>query len=306
MREEIKKEVYKIRQLMNSGNYKEAYSMCNKLLLNFPESSALKNLQQKIEKVVYKKNLKSVKKDLKDLKPLWKDKKYKELVEKLEVLQNYVPGYGPVEKQLDKARKLYNKHARKEVKDYFYNKINEIKELFKKKEFEKAYSTAKKLHNQFKKQSEAKEIFEKSKELYIDYQLQKNKSLLSSDKFDQIESFLKDIQKIKPDSKKIKSLIKKAAKREQISIEYEEKEFVYKSYERILTLYQKKKYEKALKALDELLKVEPDNLKALELRKKASKKFNRNLTKEVIKKIRHLQKKFKKEYIENKKEFIKI
>jgi tetratricopeptide (TPR) repeat protein len=306
MNAEIKKEIYNIKKLINEEKYKEAYSLCNKLLLNFPDNSVLNGLQKKIEKTVFKKNLKSVKKDLKKLKPLWKKQKYKELVEKLESLRSYVPGYAKVEKQLSKARRLYNKKAKKQVKHYFYDKINEIKKLFENDDYEKAYSTAKKLHKQFPKQQKSKEMLESAKDKYIDFRLKQNKSLLNSDKFDQIQSFLKDLLKIKPDSNQIKSLLKRAEKRESISLEFEEKEFVYKSYERILTLYQKKKYEEALKALNELLKVEPDNLKALELRKKARKKFNRKLTKEVIEKIKRLQKKFKKEYLENKKEFIKI
>lgn len=306
MKREIKEGIRSVEKLVDERKYKEAYNLCNKLLLNFPESSALKNLSKKIEKTVFKKNVKSVKQDLDKLKPLWGQGKYKDLVEKLKVLRGYVPGYGPVEKQLLKADKLYQEQVRKEIKNYYNNKLKEIKELLSKKEYEKAYLLAKELYRRFSKQEGAKNILEKSRDLYINDRLNKNKALLSGYKFDQIESFLNNLLKINPDSKKVKTLLKKAMKRERISLDFKEREFVYKSYERILTLYQKKKYEATLKALEELLSFEPDNLKALELHKKTSRKFDRYLTKEVIEKIKRLQKKFKREYISNKKDFIKI
>lgn len=306
MQKEIKEGIYEIKELFAKGEYKNAYNLCNKYLLNFPENSVLKNLQSKIEKTVYEQNIQSVKKDLKKLKPLWKQNKYKELIEKLKKLQSYVPGYSPIEKQLKKALKLYNKHTQNQIKDYYKHQLKEIERLINEKDYENAFFMAKKLYKKFPQQKEITNMLDKTQDLYIDDQLKKNDKLLSSDKFSQIETLLNELLKIDPDSKKIKSLLRKVMKRERISIEFKEKTYIYKSFERIRTLYQKRKYEEALKALDELLKVEPHNLKALELRQKAYKKFKRQLTKEVIEKIIRLQKKFKKEYRHNKKEFIKI
>jgi tetratricopeptide (TPR) repeat protein len=95
-------------------------------------------------------------------------------------------------------------------------------------------------------------------------------------------------------------------KREKITIDMEKKDFAFRSYDHILVLYQKKKYEKTMDALHELLALDPDNTKYLSLLDKAKKDFEKQLNKEIIVKIINLQKKFKTEYKKNQKDFIRI
>ena len=306
MANEKRQGIIQVETLIKEGDLKQAYSICNKLLLNFPESGKLKKLQKKIEKIVYEQNLKSVKNDMKTLKPLWKEKNYKELVEKLKVLKQYVPGYKPVEKDLFKAKKLYREQIIKEQKGALNDYIKNIEKLINEGKYHDAIVECRKFLNKIPEHEKVMLLDQKARDLYVVEQLKKNKFLLNSKRFKEIEIFLKELQKINPKSGKIKSLLDKASKRETVAIEYEKKDFSFQSMEHIEVLMQKHKWEKAIEALIELLKVTPQNLKALELLDKARKKFDKQLTKEVIAKTKELQKKFKTQKERNPKEFIRL
>jgi len=302
----LDQEIQKINQYVLAEQFQSAYKLCNKMLLNFPESRRLHKLQYKIEKIAFKQNVESVKKDLKALKPLWNEKKYAELVEKLKVLQSYVPGYRAVEKDLYKASKLYQKQMVIEQKDFLDKYMKAVEVEMSKKNFRGAIILLKKVLNSIHNYKRAESMLEKAKDLLIDQELEQNRDLLRSKKFKEIEILLKKLLEINPENNKIKSIYRKAAKREALMLEFAKKDFTYQSYENILILYQKKKYEKAIDSLYELLSVDPDNIKAKELLVQAEKKFDSKLTREVTIKIIELQKKYEDQYRKDKKSFIKI
>ncbi|MFC1655266.1 hypothetical protein ACFL3C_00165 [Patescibacteria group bacterium] len=302
----LNQEINKIKDLISNQRLKEAYTVCNKLLLNFPESGRVYKLQKRIEKTVFKQNVESVKKDLKGLKPLWGEHKYGELVEKLQGLQTYVPGYAPVEKQLEKATKLYSKYSKKERKDTLNKYIKTIGEKMQKEEYEEAITLSKQILHKIPNHEQAAFLLNKAKKLFVDKKINDNKVFLESDKFGEIQEFLLGLLKFNPNSKQINSLLKKARRRETVTLEMGKKEFAFRSYENIIVLYKKKKYDKVIEALQELLAVEPDNLKYLELLSKAKKRFSRQLNREVISKIFKLQKKYKLDHKKHPKEFIRI
>lgn len=306
MNANINEEIRKIRQFMNEGRFKEAYELCNKLLLNIPESGKLKRLQQNIEKIVYKQNVASIQKDLKELKLLWKEKKYGELVDKLKVLQSYVPGYAPVEKQLLKANKLYEKYLKKEQKGSIDSYIKTIEENIKIKKYQEALTLSKRFLMKFPKYPKCVQLLQKARVLLVDQKLKDNEYLLKSEKFEEVEEFLNNLLKIYPESRKVKELLKKVAAREIITVEIARKDFAFRSIDNLIILFQKKKYEKAVEGLKELLLVDPNNMRALNLLKKAEKGFNRQLNREVVVKMKKLSSKLKEERKKNKKDYIKI
>ncbi|MBA4336758.1 hypothetical protein C0416_03215 [bacterium] len=306
MADEKKEGILQVEALINEGNLKEAYSVCNKLLLNFPENGKIRSLQKKIEKTVYEQNLKIVKSELDTLKPLWKEKRYKEIVEKLESLKSYVPGYGPIEKDLFKAKKLYRDQLIEGQKLAVDDYVKNIEKLIAENKFQEAIVESKKFLAKIPGHEKVALLEKKAKDLFVVQKLKENEFLLKSDKFDEIEALLKELIAVNPESGKLKLLLEKASKRQTVALSYEKKDFVFQSFEHIKILAQKKKWEKTIDALIELLKVDPGNMNALELLDKARRKFDRQLTGEVIEKIFELQKKFKAQKLKNPQSFIKL
>ncbi|MBD3156926.1 hypothetical protein GF369_03800 [Candidatus Peregrinibacteria bacterium] len=306
MANEKKQGIVHIQQLIQEGKLKEAYASCNKLLLNFPENIRLKKLQKKIEKKVYKQNVDVVKQDLKKLAPLWKEQRYKEIIEQLQKLQQYAPGFKPVEKELYKAQKLYKKQQVQKQKGAVKQYSDQIKHYIDKGKYQEAITQAKRFLMKVPNHQGVSLLEKKARDLYIVQQLKENQSLLKSNKFKEIEEFLHTLLTINPESHKVKELLKKAEKRETVALSYEKKDFAYQSMEHIRTLLQKHKWEKAVQALEELLRVDKHNVKALEMLDTARKKFDKQLTREVVDKIKQLQKKFKDKRAQNPKMFIRL
>lgn len=303
---EVEQMIAQIEQLLQSGDYKEAYSLVNKILLNFPDYGKALRLKQKIEKLVYTKNVEQVKGDLEKLEPLWEAKNYAELIKKLQQLQAYVPGYGPVEKQLFKAQKAYKKQSEQQVKNYYENSIKQINDFMKEQKYQDALILTQKLRKYYPQDEKLHSYAYKLKQLLIDQKIRENEHLLEGEDYDAILNFIKELQKIDEHSPKVKELFAKAQKKEKISIEMHKKEFEFKAFDQILILYQKKKYDKVIDALHQIINVDPENLRALELLDKAEKNFSGKLQKQVTIKIKNLQKKFRKQAQKSPKDFIKL
>jgi tetratricopeptide (TPR) repeat protein len=306
MIQNLSEEIKKIKYLIKRNNLKEAYNLCNKLLINFPENWTLQKLQKKIEKIVFKQNLKAVKNDLKKLKPLWEEKKYPQLINELKKLKNYVPGYMPLEKQIEKATNCYIKYQIQEQKKLLKNHIESIQKYISNKEYEKAISLCKKILLKIPNHRKILELLQKSRALLIDKKIHENENLLNGNDFEKIKDFLESLLKIDPNSLKLKKMLKKASKRENLSLELAKKDYTFKSFEHIKILYQKKKYDKTIKALNELLAFEPNNEQFLSFLEKAKKALNKQVDQEVVKEVIFLQKKFNEQRKNNPQNFIKV
>lgn len=298
--------IQEIEDLIAQNKLKEAYDICNKVLLNFPESYRLIRLQKKIEKIVFKQNLVQVKEDLKKLKPLWKEKKYDELVKQLTKLQKFVPGYPGVEKELQKAQKLQFKNKQHIQKDALAQYMATAEDHIKKHNYSAAITTLKRVVLKLPDYELALKMLSQAKESYIADEIKNNDYILKGNDFDKIAAFIKNLKNINPESKQIDDLIKNLSKKEEMAKKFAKMDYQYKSFEDIQILYQKRKYESTIKALKEYLKFDKGNLKVLTLLNKARKKFDKQLSKEVFDKMKNLQKKFKKQKHEMPKEFIRL
>jgi len=298
--------IEQIKALILQDKLKEAYDICYKLLLNFPESYRLNKLQGKIEKLVFKENLKKVKEDMKAIKPLWKEEKYDEIIKKLTELQKFVPGYTGVTKEIEKAQKLQLKNKKHMQKNVLTQYMGQAEEHMKNKSYAAAITTLKRIVMKLPDYEPASQLLKEAKELRITQEIKDNEFLLKGKEFDKIAEFVKHLKSINPESKQIQSLIKKLSKKEEMARKFEKMDFEYKSFEEIQILYQKKKYEAAIKALEEYVKVDKENFKALELLDKARKNFDKQLSKELFPRMKELQNKFKKQKKEMPKEFIRL
>lgn len=306
MNDEKVQGIKEIEGLILKDQLKEAYDLCNRLLLNFPESVRVQRLQNKIEKIVFKKNLEIVKKDMDALKPLMKEGSYDAVLHKLTEFQRFVPGYAPVEKQIEKVQYLMQKNAYKKQKNTLNEYIAAAQKYMNEANYKEAITTLKRILLKLPDHQLSKTLLAEAKEKYITQLIKDNDFLLKSDKFDEIAEFIKSLKVLNPDSAQIPALIKKLSQKENMARKFEKMDFTYQSFEELETLYQKKKYEPCIKGLKELANVDKDNFKVLELLKSARKKFDKQLTKEIINKIKTLQKKFRKQKQEMPKEFIRL
>ncbi len=303
MVKEIYEEVY---DLMKQENWLEAHRVCLRILRSDPENFKVIHLKNKIEKVVKKMNKKIIQNDIRELKPLWKEKKYREILEKLKALAPYSNDFPQIAKLLLKARSKYEKEIRAKNEQYFKGQNAISNQQFYAGKFAESLATIEKLREL---ESHGKEI-EKSKnricKAWVDSELDKNNKLLESEKYEEILSFCQQLLHIDSKSQKVIKLIDKTKKQYQSFKIDERRDFIYKSLEQIRILYQLKKYQKVVDATAEILAIDPRNKEANSFHQKSLAKLTHITNNEIVTQMLNAKKQLKEEYKADKKNVAKI
>jgi len=296
----------KIKTLIAEERLLEAHRACMEVLRFDPQNIKIIKLKNKIEKKVKKHNIVAIKEDIKTLKPLLKEKKFKELLKHLKGLEPYIEEYTPLKKFIIKSQRLYEKQKKQEEIIKLQSTKQQIDKYIKDKKFKDALREAETLRLLHIKQKEIKQIITKVKEYWVDKELQDNKKLLSTERFEDILLYLQGLIKITGQYKKLNNLIKNYKKKRQEQLIEEKKDFIYTGTERIKTLLQLKKFDKAADASKEILEIDPANKKVRKIYLSASRKEIKRLNRKLLRQIIKSKKEIKKEYKKNKKDYIKL
>jgi len=301
------KEAYNtINELIKENKWAEAHRACLEILRFDPENIKIIRLKNKIETKVKKLNKKAIKLDLNNLKPVWKTKDYKGILAKLKQLEPYIPDYPKIKNLIDEATTKYQQQLRSDQETGYSHENARIENLLKENKYEEALMAVDRLRIMGIHEKEIEKLLFRIRSNWIESEISKNKTLLSSHKYEDILLFYQQLLKIDPQSERLKKDIKQI-KKEYKSYKFEEKkEFIDKSLEEIKTLYRLKKYEQAAKASSEILEFDPDNKTAHKFQKLCAQKIQKTIDDEVLNQMINNQKKLKEEYKTNKKKFVRI
>lgn len=192
----------RIKNLINQEKWLDAHRACLEILRFDPENLKIIRLKNKIEKQVKKINIQAIKQDLKNIQPLWKEKKYDELLEHLKELEPYRRDYKPLDDFIKKVQKAYIAEVGEQRKEYFSDELKHIDILLKEHKYQEAIRTAQKLRITNVNNAEVKKKVTEIKKEWVDHELKTNGKLLNSDKFEdallkaqQIKKLIQTLQK---------------------------------------------------------------------------------------------------------------
>lgn len=291
--------------LLHDQKYKEAYQRCIDLLNQFPEEKILLKLKDKIEREVEERNEGIVDQTIEELKPLWKEEEYAEIINKLKPLLK-------LRVETEKINELIAK-----AQDRYKEKMSEMQKNFEKKQKEKldillADDESGLLSELFLLEQgnvgnqEVLQITSEYRDKLIQKKIKEKQDLIESGKYDVISSLIEQLKKIDKTNTRIAGLERKI-KEHQHNIQLsKKKEFIYESEKHLDTLMRLAKYDKALKVSEEILSIDEDDKKALSSKHKATKKLLVQTRKETVQKIKAESENNKKQYLEDKENFIRI
>lgn len=288
---------------MNNGKWLDAHRLCLEILRFDPENLKAIRIKNKVEKMVKKYNRKAIKDDLAKLKPLWKEQKYEELVTHLKKLEAYIADYPPLKGIFEKAANAYRNQLKHQQGDFYKTQFAAIENLVKAGKYQDAMREAEKLRLLKFHEKDIKNLIKTLRATWIDHEIQSNMGLLKTEKYEEILMFYQYLQKIDPASLRLKRLIDQTKKVYQGFKIEEKREFLYASLEKIRTLYQLKKFEKTVEALQEVLAIDPWNKEAKSLFQKSSRRVRKMIAQETILQILNAQKQQKVDYQHDKKSF---
>lgn len=298
--------IQRIKNLMSQEKWLDAHRACLEILRFDPENLKIIRLKNKVEKQVKKINIRAIKEDIKNIQPLWKEKKYGELLEHLKELEPYRDEYKPLDRFIKKVQKAYLSEATDNQKEYYEAELKRIEQLAADKKFQEAIRAAQKLRIARKKDNQLKQKVQRIKDLWVEQELKANETLFKSEKYEDALLKAQEIKKIDLSSQKIEGVINSLKKKYQQYKVMEKRDFIYKGLEKAQTLLQLKKYDKAMQVAQEILGVDPENKKAQYLFSKAKRKLAKSTNSELRKQMKKSQKNMKEKYKKDKNEFIKI
>ena len=304
---QMMKEAYeRITALISEEKWRDAHRACLEILRFDPDNIKIIRLKTRIEKTVQKVNRKAIRDDLDKLDPLWKEKRYEELLTHLKDLEPYVIDYPELKNIIIKAENGYKKQVSGQQEGYYQTERNNIKKLMEQKDYQEGLRTAEKLRTLGLHEEEMKKIIKDIRKNWIQEEIDKSQSLLDSEKYEDILLFYQGLLRIDSKSEMVKKRIesvKKVYEKHKIELK---RETLYKNFEKMRTFFQLKKYEKALEVAQENLAIDPYNKNILKFIKKAKGKEEIAVFKELARQIKASHRQMKEERKKNKGAFVKL
>lgn len=295
----------KINFLLTEKKFKEAFTLCKECIQQFPTESRFSKLINKIEKAVEEENEKIIKDKLEAMKILWKEEKYLEILKALKDLLRVSPNNSKLKnlyleaeesykKQFEKLNEKFNKEQRQ--------RLNEILKSNPGQLTEELYI----LEKENPGNQNVKNLVLEYEDKLIEKKIEDKKELISSNKYDVIENFLDELRKINKLNKRIQDVEAEIKSRKLEGEIIQTKEFVYGGEKHLDTLIKLGKFDKVIKAAEEILKVDPTNITANEALSLSKKKYKDQLRGLAADSITNDFQNLKTEYEQDRTKFIKI
>lgn len=295
-----------IKLFMDQKQWADAHRACLEILRYDQENLKAIHLKNKIEKIVKNNNRKIIKDDLEQMAPLWHEKNYVALLDELKKLQPYSQDYPQIQKMIIKAEKEYRKQIANQEQTTFVSEYKQIQQFIKEKKYQEALRAAEKLRILKVQEDNVRNLIKNIKAEWIESELESSSTLIQSEKYEDMLLLYQKLLKIDSGSLRVKNLIESTKKTYQRYRIDEKREFIYKALEHTKTLYQLKKYERALDACLEILGIDPDNKDAQKFYKKSLFMTRRLIDKELFDQMKEAQKNIRVGYKTNKDDYIKI
>ena len=302
----VKEAIGEIKDLIKQEKWKDAHRACLEILRFDPENIKIIRLKNKIEKAVRKINRGSIEQDLRNLEPLWKEKKYQELLEYLKKLQPYAADVPKISGLIIKAGKEYQKQLLSQQKQYLQQELKEINDLAAATKYADAVKTADKLLALQLDEEKIREVLKKLKSDWIASELQQNQALTGGEKYEDILLFYQGLLHIDGKSDRVKKLIDTTKKKYQVYRVQQKRELIYKQLEKIKTLYQMGRYEQVMDLTEEIVSIDPSNKEAKFYLAKAGKKAEKALDREIFLQMKNARSQLKAEMKLNRKNVTRI
>ncbi len=293
-----------IKSLLAEKKYEQAYDVVIKTIAQHPEEKEFVELKDKIEKEVAAENDKVIERRLLGVNKLWKKEQYNEVLRELQEILELSPGNKKVTKQYQQAQTKYKEQVEALTEKFGKEQEKKLKKLLKESP-ELLIDELFFLEQNNLQNGTAQALIAKYRDKLIERKIKEKSDLLSSDKFEDIWHFINSLKIIDGDSPRIAVLEQEIKGRTQNIHREQKSEYVYRGKEHLDTLMKLKKYGKAIQMAYEILGIDKANKAIAKTLRKAKSKFFKQTQSKTIASIKVSAEKIKKEYQENKKNFIR-
>jgi hypothetical protein len=295
----------KIRRLIAQEKLKEAHKICYELSQQYPKELDFKGLLNEIETEVEEKNQKIAEEKLEEIEPLWKEKKYDKIISELQEIAKAIPSNKIIKQQIEKAKQKYSEQVENLQKEFFSKQRARLEKLLDTNTFE-FQSELYILESNNPQNSKIKDMVKELKGELINKKIKEKTELLKSTKHQDIKNFIAELKKIDPQNENLRRLDENTRIRTHKDQIDEKKEYIHSGFSQYEELIKIKKYDKAIKVAEEILKADHRNKAAIKAKRKAEKLFYYHTKSLVIKEIEKSAPAIRKSYKKKPANFIKL
>ncbi len=294
-----------IQSLISEKKFKQAYEMCIKILDKIPGEARFLKIKTRIEEAVEEENGKIIEKTIEDIKPLWNEKKYAEILKKLEPLLQVSKNNGKLNNLILEAQGKYETQIQELKKEFEKNQRARLTKIFDEHP-ERMIDELYFLETNNSTDEVTKKLVTEFRDKLIEKKIKDKKDLIESDKFDVIYNYIEELKKIDDKNPRIKELDEKTRRRQNETQMENKGEFVYKGENYLSTLMKINKYAEAIKVAEEILQSDPNNGEVKGILEEAKSKFYDQSRDETIDMLTKNNSTDKIEYNKNKENFTSI
>lgn len=262
----------KVRRLLQEKKYKEAHVLCKNYLQEYPFEKIFLKLKDEIEEGVAENNQHFIMEKIDQLKPLIKEEKYPEVLEELKKLLQIDPNNKKAVKLYRQIQSDYQKQIQKIQEDFNRSQETRLEELLNKNP-QALLQELFILENNNPGNPSVFALTAKFRDRLIAQKIKEKEDLIYSEKYDAINHFVEELNQIDKKNPRIAEIVKISQSRQHFSQLHEKEEFIYRGEKHIDTLMKLKKYDKAIKAANEILAVDKQNKRIGKLLEKARQKL---------------------------------
>jgi len=302
----IKDAMDRINALISMEKWKEAHRACLEILRFDPENIKVIRIKNKIEKIVRKINIKTLKDDVAKLDHLWKEKNYESLLENLKKLEPYAIDYPNIRKLYILAQKKYNSQLLERQEQYIHDELLHMNALAVESKYDEAVKLGEKLRAFRIKEDKIINILKSLRKQWIEHEIVTHRGLTDSEKYEDILLFYQGLLRIDSKYEKVRKLMERAKKSYQTYKIQQKREFIYKQMDKIKTLFQLKRYEQVMNMTEELLEIDPLNKESRFFFKKAKRKAEAIADREIYKQMKKSRGEIRNEMLNDKSNVVKM
>jgi uncharacterized protein YxjI len=251
-------------------------------------------------------NKRAISNELLRLENYIKEKNFEQYLREIAPLQTYVTDFPEIADKIVRAKKLLDKQYQEKRDKAFQEIADEIKLKGNNVDYE---TTLQKLENLYKldiHQGDVLALEKKVKKSYIKQQIELNKGLIESNRFEDIIIFLLKLKKLDSTNQQVNSLIDRIKNIYQRYKIENKQDFIFKTVEEIKTLYITKKYELCMELCERVIEIDPANSSANKFYQSASYRANSESIKKIDQDILYDYREFPKSAFYKNKEYIRI
>ena len=261
-----------IKILIKEEKYGQANKMLDQILLRESQNQEALKLKRELQSLAYKKNLQLVDQKIQEYQELFKQKKFKELLQKLKKLQTYAPGYSKLDKFVLQVYHEYEKVSHNKSADTISELTKKLTELVNSKQGGQAIKLAQEHALKHSDNPAYQKVVIDTKRKVIDFKLKANKKALKKLNAPSKFEFLKKLYLLDITYPKIQQELYSAKKDLESYDKKQKKVYQREAQIQIKILLNQKKYPECMQACKELLKVFPNHRYATKFFEKARNK----------------------------------